>query len=104
MAKVKQGRFFAMKVKPGRHTLATENGGPLIIDVEKNKDSFVRLDWEYRMDGAPIPVLSAVEHTQARREMRHLSYIDTSKILASSVPKTDPRDPEQPQFKKREEQ
>ncbi len=83
--------------------LGTENGAPLIIHVEKDKDSFVRLDWEYRSDGPPIPVLSAMEHTQARREMRYLSYIDSSKILARSVPTNDPN-PEQPQFKRRREQ
>jgi hypothetical protein len=65
---------------------------------------FVRLDWNYEVGRPPIPVLHVVHSDQARREMRYLSYINSKKALANSVPKTDPREPTPLQLKRRTEQ
>jgi hypothetical protein len=96
--------FFAINVPAGRHTLSTETGVPVFVDVRSGEDVFVRLDWSYEVGRPAIPVLNAVGPSQAQKEMKYLSYIDAKKVFASSVPKTDPREPTKLRLKTRDEQ
>ena len=63
--------------------------------------TFARLDWDFEVGRSPIPVLSAVRPDQALKEMKYLSYIHAGKVFSGSVPKSDPREPDQPRLKSR---
>ena len=94
VAKLKRGRFFAITVTPGRHTLSDEKGVPVVVKARSGKDSFVRLEWLNGDVGGPsLPVLQVVSPGQAHDDMLSLAYVDASKVLAKSVPKADPRKP-----------
>ncbi|HVX65789.1 MAG TPA: hypothetical protein VHA11_04260 [Bryobacteraceae bacterium] len=93
VAEMKRGTVVAINVPPGRHTLSTQTGVPVSVEVRSGEESFVRLDWHFEEGHAPIPVLSVVSSERARREMKYLSYIDATRVLSASVPKTDPREP-----------
>jgi len=91
VAKVKAGRFFVINLPPGRHAVSEREGIPVFIEVRSGEQSFVRLDRE--VDGQTvIPVLTKMGSTEAGREMVHLAYIDTAKVLSNAVPKQVPRD------------
>jgi hypothetical protein len=91
VAKVKTGRFVVINLPPGSHAVSERDGIPVLIEVRSGEQSFVRLDQE--VDGQTvIPVLTKMGSTEAGREMVHLTYIDTAKVLSNSVPKQDPRD------------
>jgi hypothetical protein len=102
VAELKQGVFFAIKVASGRHTLFVENGVPLSIDARSGEEFFVRLDWNYGIGRPPIPMLSKVSQTEARREMKYLSYVGFKRVHSSLVPKTDPSEPVQPKLRTRD--
>lgn len=104
VAELKQGMVFAIDVPPGRHYLSTEMSVPMFVAVRSGEEIFVRLDWEHRSDGPPIPVLTAVRPDRAHKEMMHLSYISAKRVLSTSVRKTDPRAPTQLHLKRRPEQ
>lgn len=58
VAKLKRGKFFAVTVTPGRHTLSDEKGVPVVVKARSGKDSFVRLEWLNGDAGGPsLPVL-----------------------------------------------
>jgi hypothetical protein len=101
VAELKRGMLFAINVPPGRHTLSTETGVPAFVDVHSGEEVFVRLDWDFGLGRDPIPVLNAVPPDRARKEMTYLSYISAKKVLSSSAPKTDPREPAQLRLKGR---
>lgn len=101
VARIKRGRFFVMYVAPGRHMLSDEKGVPVFIDARSGHKSFVRLDWNVKVDGPEISVLNGVAASTARKDMLYLSYIDANQSLSESVPKTDPREP--PQLRRRGE-
>jgi hypothetical protein len=103
VAELKQGTFFAIDVAPGAYTLFVDKGIPLSIDAHPGDESFVRLDWDYGIDRPPIPVLAKVRQSEARKEMKFLSYIGTKRVHSSLVPKTDPSPPVQPQLRRRDE-
>jgi hypothetical protein len=103
VAELKQGRFFAIDVPPGRHSLGTGQGVPGFLEAAAGGESFVRLNWHYETGRPPIPVLSAIAPDRAHAEMKFLSYIDTRKALSASVSKTDPRGPPELQLKRRSE-
>src|SRR5262249_7397914 len=104
IADLKQGKYFAMSLHPGRYTFHASNGVPLNIDVHAGQDSFIRLDWNHGMDRSPIPVMTMVDATQARSEMRFLSYVDGQKIHSALVFKQDPTDPAKRELRTRDPQ
>ncbi len=73
VAELRRGAFFAINVAPGRHTLGSEKGIPVFVDIRSGEESFVRLDWNHKIGRPAIPVLSKVRPTEARREMMYLS-------------------------------
>jgi hypothetical protein len=103
VAELKRGTFFAINVAPAAYTLFVDKGVPLSIDAHPGEESFVRLDWRYGMDRPPIPVLAKVRQSEARKEMKFLSYISAKRVHSSLVPKTDPSPPIQPQLRRRDE-
>ena len=104
VAELKQGTFFAIDLASGRHALFLEKGVPLSIDVHPGEEFFVRLDWNYRIDRPPIPVLVKVVQAEARTEMKYLSYVSTKRVHSSLVLKTDPSPPVRPQLRTRDQQ
>ena len=102
IAEVKRGFFFAVKVRPGRHSLSLADGVPVSVEVRPGGEAFVRIDWNHDVRRRPIPVLNSVGAEKASREMRFLSYVDAKRIHSTAVPTADPRPPEKPQLKTRE--
>ena len=49
LARVRQGRFFAVDLPAGRHVLAIQDGVPLIVDLHSGEDAYFRLDAEVRV-------------------------------------------------------
>ncbi len=103
VAEIKQGTFFAISVPPGRYALCVKNGVPLPVEVHASEESFVRLDWDYEVGRSPIPVLAKVGATDARSEMKFLSYVSARRVHSSLVPKSDPRPPVEPRLRTRDE-
>lgn len=103
VAELRKGRFFAINLAAGRYTLSLEKGVPLSLDLRSGEESFVRLDWNYGIGRPPIPVLSKVRRTDARREMKYLSYIGVKKAHSSLVSRTDPIQPVVPRLRTRDE-
>ena len=103
VAELKQGKFFALTVSPGRYALGIDRGVPLIVEARAGEELFVRLDWNYGMERAPIPVLAAVRPDRASTEMKYLSYISRGKALSKSVARSDPRTPAPPRLERRGE-
>jgi hypothetical protein len=106
VAKVKQGKFFAINVAPGRHMVSPERGIPVFIDVRSGSEAFVTVGWRNGERGGPaIPFLvwEVVAPSVAERDLTYLTYIDEDKVLSKSVPKTDPRKLRQLQLKRRNE-
>jgi hypothetical protein len=103
VAKLRRGRFFAVNLAPGRHTLSDEKGIPVFVDARSGEESFVRLDWHIEVDKPGISVFQVVPPPQARDEMRYLVYIDAGKALSRSVPKKDPREQPQPRLMRRDD-
>jgi hypothetical protein len=103
VAELRRGTFFAINVAPGAYTLFVDNGIPLSIEAHSGEESFVRLDWNYAIDRAPIPALSKVGQSQARKQMKFLSYISAKRIHSDQVPKTDPSPPVQQELHRRDE-
>jgi hypothetical protein len=101
VAALKEGRFFAMLLPPGRYTFSVENGVPRSIEVKPGTDVYLRLDWSHQIGRPPIPALSGVRPDKARQEMRFLSYIESKRINSESVSQQDPRKPEGQQLKRR---
>ncbi len=104
VAELSQGRFFAVSPAPGRYTLSPAKGVPRSVEVSAGKEVFLRLDWNYGLDRAPIAVLSVVNPADARREMKFLSYIPARRLHSSLAPHSDPSKPFEPRLLKREEQ
>jgi hypothetical protein len=103
VADIKQGNFFALNVAPGRYVLSLEAGVPIVIQAVSTEASFIRLDWSYGIDRAPIPVFSKVPEKQARQEMRFLSYISPRQIHSTQVPSRDPDPPVEPHLHSRDD-
>ncbi len=103
VAELRRGILFAIDVPPGRQTLSTEEGVPISVELRAGEEAFVRLDWNYEVGRPPIPVLSVVPSKQARRQMQYLSYISGKHVRSRLVSKTDPREPEPLEFKRRPE-
>lgn len=103
VAGIKQGTFFVLNVKLGRYVLSLEAGVPIVIDAGSTEATFVRLDWSYGIDRAPIPVFSKVPEKQARQEMRFLSYISSKQVHSAQVPSRDPDPPVEPRLQRRYE-
>ena len=101
VARIKRGRFFVIYVAPGRHMLSDEKGVPTFVEARSGQKSFVRLDWNVKVDGPEISVLNEVDPATARNDLLYLSYIDANQSLSKAVPKTDPREP--PQLRRRGE-
>ena len=101
VASLKRGTLFAINATPGRHTLSTVTGVPAFVEVRSDEKTFVRLDWNFEVGRSPIPVLSAVRPDQALKEMKYLSYIHAGRVFSGSVPKSDPREPDEPRLKSR---
>jgi hypothetical protein len=101
VAKIKAGRFFVMKLPPGRHAVSARDGIPVFIDARSGEKSFLRLGRE--IDGQTVmPVLTKVDSTQALKEIVHLAYIDAAKVLSNAVLQADPGDLwQQPRLKTR---
>ena len=57
-AELKQGKFFAINLAPGRYTFHPDRGVPVTVDVHRDEDLYLRLDWNYQLGRAPIPVLT----------------------------------------------
>jgi hypothetical protein len=104
IAELKRGTFFAIDVAPGRYSLDVQNGASLIIEARPDEESFIRLDWIYEVGQRPVLTLSRIPASVARNEMRFLSYVSPGKVHSSSVPKTDPREPQTRQLKTRDGQ
>jgi hypothetical protein len=103
VAELKRGFFFAIRVSPGPYSAGVENGVPLSVEVSKGEEAFVRLDWNYSVGRAAIPVLSKVRPAEAEREMMSLSYIRSGRIHSGNVWKADPRAPRERRLKTRRE-
>jgi hypothetical protein len=101
VAEVREGRYFRIDVPPGRYTLAPADGTPLVIEAVARTKSYVRLDWNYVMGRAPLPLLSTVAEGPARLEMRYLTYIDAKHVRSGAVPKRDPDPPFDLQLQRR---
>jgi hypothetical protein len=104
VAEIKQGTFFAVDLEPGQYVLSLERGVPIVIDAHSSEASFVRLDWHYGMERAPIPVLSKAPEKQARKEMKFLIYISPRQVHSSLVPRSDPDPPVEPRLHTRDEE
>jgi hypothetical protein len=102
LAEVKKGYFFAVNLRPGRHSLSLANGVPGSIDVQPGVDAFVSVNWTFDMRRSPIPVLALVSPERAQQEMRFLSYVKPNKIRSQAVAKVDPRPPLTPELKTRQ--
>ena len=100
-AEIRRGTFFAIDDSPGRHTLITDAGVPLTVEVVAQHDVFIRLDWHHQVGRPPIPAFLKVGGAQAESEMRFLSYVDKKRIRSDSVSGTDPRPPIQPRLRTR---
>jgi len=81
--------------------LSTVTGVPAVVELHSGEKTFVRLDWNFEVGRSPIPVLSTVRPDQALKEMKYLSYIHAGRVFSGSVPKSDPREPDQPRLKSR---
>jgi hypothetical protein len=104
VADLKQGTFFAINLTSGQYELFVKDGVPVSVDVHSGEESFVRLDWEYEIGRPPVPVLVKVGQTEARSEMKYLSYVGAKRVHSSLVPKTDPSSPVQPKLRTRDQQ
>jgi hypothetical protein len=102
VAEIKRGTFFAITLQPGQYTFLSESGVPLPVDPHSGEELFLRLDWNYGVGRPPIPVLSKVRESEARKEMRYLSYINSKRVHSSLVSKTDPSPAVQPELRRRE--
>lgn len=103
VAEIRRGYFFALEVAPGLHTLIVADGVPVPVRVASGEEKYVRLDWPRQAGRPAIPVLSAVPRDRARSEMKFLSYVEPGRIRAASVARSDPRQPEEQQLKRRRE-
>jgi len=103
VADLKQGRFFAINVVPGRYILSVDEGVPLSVDVRTGEQVFVRLDWDYGLDRPPIPLLSKVYLAGARQEIKYLSYVDAKRVHSPLVPRNDPTETLAPRLHTRDE-
>jgi len=103
VAKIKRGTYFALNVAPGRHVLSGENGVPAFVDVRAGDESFIRLEWVREIGEPATLVLGNVNPDVARKEIRFLLYIDVKQVLSPSVSKADPRTPQEPHLKTRDE-
>ena len=103
VAKIKRGTFFAINVAAGHHVLSSDKGAPLSLDVPAGGESFVRLGWQIGIGEPPTLVFDNVPPPVARNEMRFVVYIDSKKVMSSSVSKTDPLPPPAPHLKVRDE-
>lgn len=101
-AEIKEGAFFAITLPPGQYTFLGGNGAPLPIDAHSGEELFLRLDWNYGLDRAPIPVLSKVRQDEARKEMKFLSYIGPKRVHSNLVSKTDPSPPVKLELRRRD--
>lgn len=102
VAKIKRGNFFALIAASWRHACAIDNATPAFVTVKPNEDVFLRVD-EHDIIGEPrILILSSVPPDLARKDIRWLPYIP-AKILTSTVNPADPRAPEEPKFKTRQQ-
>lgn len=104
VAKIKRGRFFAINVAAGHHFLSSSKGVPLSVDVPRGGESFVRLGWQIDIGEPPILVFETVPPPVARNEMRFVVYIDSKRVMSSSVSKTNPRPPPEPRLKRRDDE
>lgn len=90
-AQIRRGYFFAIDLAPGRHWLAPRDGVPVSIDVRPDAEMFVRLNWSHDLRRSPIPALGVVPAETAILEMRFLRYVDTKRVEATQVSRTELR-------------
>ena len=92
VAKLKQGRFFAVRAAPGDHVLELVGQGvPLTLAMPAAGDLYVRLGWRGTQGGPRIPIFHTVRPEHARTEMVNLGYIPADKALSEATSKSDPR-------------
>ena len=106
-AQLKRGRFFALRLAPGRHWLSQGDSVPLFVNAQAGEESFVRLDQHVELGPSPrtaIPWLQLVSPADARKEVIHLAYIDPDKMSSVLVSRKDPTRLWQPQLKTRDDQ
>ena len=103
VAELKRGFLFVIAVSPGQHTLGVGSGVPAFVNVDARGEAFVRLDWNHQVGRPPIPVLSAVQPDQGRKEIKYLSYLRAERALSDSVLQKDPRESMPVQLQRRSE-
>jgi hypothetical protein len=101
LARIKRGTFFAVNLPSGRHIFTAENTAPAVIEVRPGTDSFLRFEANVLAEAARAFLLSTSPDL-AHRDMRYLKYIAAKWALSDSVPRQDPRPPEEPHFRTRD--
>lgn len=104
IAKVKAGKFLAIEVSPGRHTLLAGDGVPLPLETSTGKDVFVAAQYYVRLypsGKSSIPVLAIFPESEARIKIVHLVYIETKQMYSPQVSRQDPTLLWRPELKKR---
>ncbi|MGE5112448.1 MAG: hypothetical protein ACM3JB_16405 [Acidobacteriaceae bacterium] len=104
VAKVKAGKFLAIEVPPGQHTLLAGDGVPLPFEIFPGKDVFVAVQYHMRLypsSKSTIPVLAIFPESEARIKIVHLVYIETKQMHSPLVSRQDPTVLWRPELKKR---
>ncbi len=104
VAKVKDGKFFAIAASPGRHVLVARDGVPTAVNVRPGEDAFVRVEHHLELPEfgkTDIPVLTVQSPDEARLAIVHLVYIAAGKISSPLVSRQDPTVQRQPALKTR---
>jgi hypothetical protein len=104
IAKVKAGKFLAIEVPPGQHTLLAGDGIPVSLDTSPRKDVFVAVQYNIRLypsGKSSIPVLAIFPESEARIKIVHLVYIETTQMYSPLVSRQDPTLLWRPELKKR---
>lgn len=84
VARMQNGRVYAMQVSAGRHTFAlADNPTGIAVDVESGKDHFIRIDFQ-GATFATSPVLVLVPPEQGRMETLKLRPLDARYIEAAT--------------------
>jgi hypothetical protein len=85
IVRIQNGRIYSLKVSTGRHTLlVADNPDPLDIDVEVNKDYYIRVDYPINAAPGARPALVLVPPAQARDDIKGLRRLDGQFVEAAT--------------------
>lgn len=104
VAKLQRGKFFAITVTPGKHSLWPGQGLPVTVGVKAGEDVFARVEQYVEVSAtekSSMPVLSLKPPASAKPEIASLVYVEAKHTYSPLVEREDPSLKWQPVLKKR---